>query len=331
MSKRTLGPLVLLLSLGIAFAIGEVSLRLFSTYWLEVYDVEMWRYARQLKVVSSDPSVITEQRPNATAFLMGARVRTEAHGFRLPDPATEAKRRPDNRVVVAVGDSLTFGWGVPEGQTYPDQLERLLAARCGQHGGRPATVHNAGIGNCNTSMELARYKLRIRPSFRPDWVILGFSFNDAEADTVPSTNPFLWHSALLALASSRFQKATDPGLRNYNAYYTGLYKDGLPGWEAAKRAVREFGASLQADHVPGTLLLLPELHQPKNFGPLAEVYARVAKIGRESGFEVIDGSVDFPPGSGEKYFVSKEDAHPNAAAQALYAKALAASRYACGR
>jgi len=292
----------------------------------------MWRYARQIKTISKLPGVVEEQRPNAAARLMGASVRTDEHGFRLPDPATEAKRRPGDRLAVAVGDSLTFGWGVPEGYTYPDQLERLLAAQCprqsARQGVRPTTVDNAGIGNCNTSMEYQRYQRRVRP-LHPRWVILGFSFNDAEPDPVPDTNPFYWHSALISLASARLQKRFEPRLQNYNDYYLGLYRDGLPGWEKNKQALKDFAASLRRDGIPGTLFLMPELHQPKNFGPLAEVYARVTAIGRDAGFEVIDGSVDFPAGSGERYFVSAEDAHPNAAAQAIYARALARSKYAC--
>jgi GDSL-like Lipase/Acylhydrolase family len=328
LSKKLLGPAVLLLSCALFFLLAEGALRLLSRNWLEIYDVEMWRYAREIKTISKLPGVVEEQRPNGSAYLMGARVRTDEHGFRLPDPATEAKRRPGNRLVVAVGDSLTFGWGVPEGETFPDQLERLLAAQCPRQGGRPATVDNAGIGNCNTSMEYQRYEQRVRP-LHPQWVILGFSFNDGEPDPVPDTNPFFWHSALISLASARLEKRFEPRLRNYNDYYLGLYRDGLPGWEKNKQALKDFGASLRRDGIPGTLFLMPELHQPRNFGPLAGIYTRIAAIGRDAGFEVVDGSVDFPPGSGERYFVSAEDAHPNAEAQAIYARALARSKYAC--
>ena len=119
MNKRLLGAAVLGTSLLVALGAAELGLRLISKYWLSVYDVEMWRYARQIKTLSSYPGVVEEQRPNASAFLMGARVRTEEHGFRLPDPETQARRRPGNRLAVALGDSLTFGWGVPEGQTFP--------------------------------------------------------------------------------------------------------------------------------------------------------------------------------------------------------------------
>jgi lysophospholipase L1-like esterase len=299
-----------------------------SRNWLEVYDVEMWRYARNIKVISKLPGVVEEQRPAGSSFLMGARVRTDEHGFRLPDPATEAKRRPTNRLAVAVGDSLTFGWGVPEGLTFPDQLERLLAAECPRRGAPPVTVLNAGIGNCNTSMEYHRYLATVR-RLHPRWVILGFAFNDAEPDPVPNTNPFLWHSALLSLASARLEKHANARLHDYSSYYVGLYRDGLPGWEHAKQALAGLGASLARDHIPATLLLMPELHRPQRFGPLAEAYGRVAGIARAAGFEVIDGSVDFPPGAGDRYFVSAEDAHPNAQAQTLFARALARSKFAC--
>jgi hypothetical protein len=330
--KSLTGLTVLVLSLAVFFLLAEGALRFLSGHFLHVFDVEMWNYARAVKIESHDPGVIEEHRPNADEMLMGVRVRTDGHGFRLPDPATEAKRTPGDRTVIAVGDSVTFGWGAGEAETYPAQLEKLLAARCpapGGGGGRRTTVHNAGIGNCNTSMELARYKLHVRPlGLHPDWVILGYSYNDGEPDAVPSTNPFLWHSALLALTSARLQRRTGV-LSDYKQYYQGLYEEGRPGWEGTKRAIREFGALLKADGIPATIILMPELHDPKNFGPFAGFFAKVSQVAKESDFEVIDPSGDFPAGPGDKYWVSHEDAHPNGLGQAIYAQSLLRSRYAC--
>jgi lysophospholipase L1-like esterase len=327
--KSLTGLFVLLFSLVLFFLLAEGTLRFLSGHFLHVFDVEMWKYARAVKVESHDPGVIEEHRPNADEVLMGVRVRTDAHGFRLPDPATEAKRKPNDRVVIALGDSVTFGWGAGEAETFPAQLEKLLAARCPLPGGRHTTVYNAGIGNCNTSMELARYKLHVRPlGLHPDWVILGYSYNDGEPDAVPSTNPFLWHSALLALASARFERRTGV-LSDYKQYYQGLYEEGRPGWENTKRALRELGALLKADGVPATIILMPELHEPKNFGPFAGFFAKVAQVSKEAGFEVIDPAGDFPPGPGDRYWVSHEDAHPNGLGQAIYAQSLLRSRYAC--
>jgi lysophospholipase L1-like esterase len=327
-SKRWLGAAVLGASVLLALVAAEVGLRSISKYWLRVFDVEMWRYARHLKTLSAYPGVVEEQRPNASVLLMGARVRTDARGFRRPDPATEARRRPGNRLALALGDSLTFGWGVAEGQTFPAQLDRLLALRCPAAGGRAVTVLNAGIGNSNTAMEMQRYRQRIRPDLHPDWVILGYFANDPEPDTVPNTNPFYWHSALLSLAAARLQRRTDPHLASSRTYYAGLFREGQPGWEHTKAALRELGALLRADHAGATLLLMPDLHDPHDAG-IAEAFSRVAAIGRGAGFEVIDATPGFPAGPGERYWVSREDAHPNAAAQAIYAQALTRSRHAC--
>jgi lysophospholipase L1-like esterase len=325
MSKRLLGPLLLLVSLAVSLCLAEGALRLLSRDWLRVLDVEMWRYARSVKRASIYKDVVEEHAPNASAFLMGGRIRTDEHGFRLPDRATAARRRPGDRKVVALGDSLTLGWGVPEGETYADQLERRLNDLCP----RRATVWNAGIGNCNTAMELARYARFIRP-LHPEWVILGYFVNDAEPDPQIPENPFYWRSALIALASTRVRQTSELKLRDYRVYYRGLYNAGRPGWARAEAALSELGRLLQADGTKATLILLPELHEPHG-GAFADVYARVAAIGRETGFEVIDPSPDFPIGPGNAFWVSPDDAHPNARAQAIFARALARSRFACER
>jgi hypothetical protein len=324
--RRLAGLVVLVCTLLLAFGAAEAALRGSSERWLRLFDVEMWRYAREVKVASAHPGLVEEHRPNARAFLMGVDVRTDERGFRLPDPATEARRGPRDRTVVALGDSLTFGWGVAEAETFPAQLERSLNARCADAGGGRTTVHNAGIGNSNTAMELARYQLQLR-SLRPAWLILGYFVNDAEPDPVPSANPLLWRSALLSLASAQLDRRT--GLGSWEAYYRGLYQDGRPGWERCRRALRELGGLLAADGTAATIILLPELHRPHRFGSLAAAYGRVAAISRAAGFEVIDPSGDFPAGPGESFWVSAEDAHPNARAQAIFARALARSRFAC--
>jgi lysophospholipase L1-like esterase len=314
----------LFLSLLVSFVAAEAAIRLVSRNGLRILEIEMWRYAKLVKKESDLPGLVEEQQPNAEAFLMGARVRTDSHGLRLPDPDTAARRRPDDRLVIALGDSLTFGWGVPEGQTYADQLERLLAGQCG----RRSTVLNAGIGNSNTSMETARYLALLRP-LHPRWVILGYFLNDSEPDPVPSGNVLIRHSALAGLLSTRLLQGREVKLRDYRRYYPGLYQDGAPGWERAKAALRQLGETLRADGTAATMILLPDLHTPHAFGEFAGIYERVAALGRAAGFEIVDPSDAFPPGSGNSFWVSPDDAHPDSKAQAIFARALSRSRFAC--
>lgn len=287
----------------------------------------MWRYAREVKRESSYPGLVEEHRPNVETKLMGALIRTDAHGFRRPDPRTEEARRPDDRLVVVLGDSCTLGWGVPEGQTFSDLLERSLNERAARSASKPVTVLNAGIGNSNTPMHLARYARDGRP-LRPAWVVLGYFINDAEPDPVPNDNLVLRHSALGVLVWGQVGLRARHAYRDYETYYRALYADRFPGWDRLGRALQEFQRLLGEDGIPMTVLLIPEMHEPKGFGAFADIYRRVAALAEARGFEVIDPSERFSAGPGEAYWVSASDAHPNAAAHAILAGALAGSRHA---
>ena len=61
----------------------------------------------------------------------------------------EAEPRP--AVIVAFGDSLTAGLGLPQDQAFPAQLEAALKAR-----GHNVTVVNAGVSGDTASVALAR-------------------------------------------------------------------------------------------------------------------------------------------------------------------------------
>ena len=54
-------------------------------------------------------------------------------------------------VIIALGDSLTAGLGLPQDQAFPAQLEAALKAR-----GTDATVINAGVSGDTAAAGLAR-------------------------------------------------------------------------------------------------------------------------------------------------------------------------------
>ncbi len=97
-------------------------------------------------------------------------VRTDAHGLRGPDKplGTGALR------ILALGDSVTFGQGVLEGQALPAQLEALLARQ------REVQVLNAGVPSWNLPHELAWLE-RHGFGLEPDLVLWMFYVNDVSA------------------------------------------------------------------------------------------------------------------------------------------------------
>jgi hypothetical protein len=307
----------------VPIACGELILRYASHLGALLFDVEMWRYAREVKRISDRPGVVLEHRPNAEATLMGVQVRTDERGFRRASPDVEAARpsgRPE-RLVAVVGDSCALGWGVPEGQTVSEHLERMLNAAVPGEKHR-VVVLNAGVGNSNTTMEYGRYLQDIRP-LKPDWVILAYFINDAEPDP-PARRPLLQdNSVLFATLSTRVPVMLSPSYRDYRKYFESLYQPENPGLEGHRRSLAAFGAALREDGVPSTLLLIPEMHEPRNFASFAGIYDEVAALARQSGFqEVVDPSGDFPAGPGEPFWVTPGDPHPNGPAHELLAKAL---------
>ncbi|RNC66627.1 MAG: arylesterase [Desulfuromonadales bacterium] len=74
-------------------------------------------------------------------------------------------------IIVAVGDSLTAGYGLDETNAYPAQLERRL-----REAGYPWRVVNAGISGETSSGALSRVKWVL--TLKPDIVVLVTGAND---------------------------------------------------------------------------------------------------------------------------------------------------------
>ena len=73
--------------------------------------------------------------------------------------------------LVALGDSLTAGYGVPPGKAFPDQLEAALKAK-----GLDVTVVNAGVSGDTAEDGLARYDWSVPPD--ADALIVELGAND---------------------------------------------------------------------------------------------------------------------------------------------------------
>lgn len=74
-------------------------------------------------------------------------------------------RKDGTRRILAVGDSVTVGWGVEDHETWPHRLERLLQARA------PAQVLNASSPGLPTAT-MQRFLERVAPGLEPDVVLV---------------------------------------------------------------------------------------------------------------------------------------------------------------
>jgi acyl-CoA thioesterase I len=140
-----------------------------------------------------------------------------------------APARADQIRILALGDSLTAGYGLPQGDGFTDQLQAALQAR-----GYDAVVLNAGVSGDTTAGGVARLDWALGDD--PDLVIVELGSNDA-------------------------LRGIDPAVSraNLDAILTELDKRGIPALLAGMLAPRNLGADY-VDAFDGMYVALAQQH-----------------------------------------------------------------------
>jgi lysophospholipase L1-like esterase len=321
--KKILFPTLLLaFCVLLTAAFTEVAVRLVADDGMQ-FDLEMWKYARDVKVVASDPLLGHEHGPNRKAQLMGVSVETNSKGQR--DREIPYERTPGVMRIAMVGDSLTEGWGVPFESTFSKRIERLYEAE-----GRKAEVVNLGVGNWNTVQEVEHF-LTKGHQYKPDIVVLNYFVNDAELTPKPEARKepswLLRHCYSCIFVKGRL----DTVLRqlttrqDWAEYYLGLYDGGKSkGWLDAKAAIKRLADYCKANNIKLLIAHLPELHDVQNyrFGTVTEL---VRQSANENGAAFVDLLPHMQFHASEDLWVTPPDPHPNAFANELIAAGLFAA------
>jgi lysophospholipase L1-like esterase len=280
------------------------------------YDLEMWKYARLGKRISADAGIGHEHVPGARFRAMGVDVRINALGLRGGEVTTTPA--PGRLRILMLGDSLTFGWGVAEPDTVPRRLELLL-----RDAGIEAEVLNAGVGNTNTSMQVAWYARHGR-ALDADLVILNYFVNDAEP--TPGHEPPSWlerHSYAWIYLGSRLDVALRmlDSRQDWRQYYRGLYRPGAPGWEGARQAMARLAQLCGEDAVPLLVVNYPELRELVPY-PFADESRMLAEAVRVTGARYLDLLPALAGLQARDLWVTEPDPHPNAVADGAFAAAV---------
>jgi len=306
-----------LVSLLIGFGLIEGYVRLFQTDG-QNFDIEMWRYAKDLKRVSDIPGMGHEHVPGTSGVYMGVPVAINSAGWRDREHPQE---KPANTIrIMMLGDSLTFGWGAPADGVTSYVLEEALNA-----GGGPQhyEVLNTGIGNTNTSMQVA-YFLAEGKVYKPDVVVLNYFINDAEETPVRKGNWLVDHSYAAVFLASRIDtlKRTYSGQGSWLDYYSGLYEREKPGWQETKAAFARLAAYARENGIALLVAHYPELHEldPYPFGKVTEMVAAMAASEGVPFVDLLPGVQDREPTS---LWVTPTDAHPNKLAAEAYGPEIA--------
>ncbi|MEQ8733662.1 MAG: SGNH/GDSL hydrolase family protein [Rhodospirillaceae bacterium] len=283
------------------------------------YHLEMWKYAVQLKEVAEDPAIGHRHKAGRQAKLMGVEVAINEDGHR-DSPVSQMNNTAAK--ILMLGDSITFGWGVPQDETVSARLEPMLTQRIG----KPVNVLNTGVGNYNTAMEVAWFE-RYGLALKPDVVVLNVFINDAEptphVNNVPWWDRFLYSRVILFGALDTARRTLFGG-QDWETYYAELYNEDAAGWRTMQASVRRLAALCQEAGLSLIIVDYPELRQLSPY-PFAEISKRFSALADLHNVEYV---ALLPSVQGENpasLWVTAPDPHPNSYANKLFADYLADS------
>ncbi|MCC6407478.1 MAG: SGNH/GDSL hydrolase family protein [Planctomycetes bacterium] len=271
---------------------------------------------------SSTPGLAYELAPGLDQQSLGVRVVTNSLGMRDREPL--AQTTPGLFRVLAVGDSVTFGYRVEEANCFATELEGLLGASPLANG-RVFDVLNVGVSGYSTRDELAAFEGKWL-ALEPRLVLLDYCINDPEIEPMQPLQrvfvaPAWWqHSHLLRFLAAKLQakRVRELGGGNYFRY---LHAPSEPSWRSVATSFERFAELGRERRFPIVLVILPMFSPaPWSEYPFRAVHAQVAAEGAKHGFAVLDLLPRFEREEPATLLIDEQDSHPNAHGHRLAAE-----------
>jgi lysophospholipase L1-like esterase len=303
---------ILILSFAVSLGAGELFIRLKNNS-MNNYDIEMWRYAKELKVKSPDNEVDFDHRPSRSALLEHVTIRTNNWGLRGEDVGP---RPPEQRRVLLLGGSITLGWGVAEQETLAGRLQQKF-----ETAGQNVQVLNGGVGNYNTERYVARFFKELS-GLEPTDIVVQYFLRDAEQLPPGGGNFLLRHSQLavtLWIADHRF--FDEHGEQSLVDHYRAVYQSGAPGFKVMTNKLRQLAEYARAKDIRIYLAMTPDVHNLVDY-KLGFVHDIMRRIAQDDGYTFVDllpALHGYPP---QDLWAMPGDPHPNSFGNKLMADAL---------
>lgn len=320
---------LLLLIVAVALSLGAAELLLRAVFPVDYREPpaplpeDAWR--ELLHRPSAVPGLAYELRPGADQQAKGSRIRTNSLGLRDDEPLPE-DGRPTVRIA-ALGDSVTFGFGIEGDETWANVLERLLNEGSAPEAAR-VEVLNYGVGGYAARDVAAVLEHKVLPR-GPALVIYGYVLNDPETEPIQPLHSYFqqvawWQrSHLLRLLAEKRRDFEIQRLGGGN-YLRYLHAD-PETWGSVLAAFDRMRDLTRGRDVPVIVAVFPVLllrGEGWPAYPYRELHAQVSGAAAAQGFRVLDLLPVFESHEPAALRVSDTDGHPNAEGHRLAAEAL---------
>lgn len=258
--------------------------------------------------------------------------------FGLRGPFHPEPKAEDTRRVLVLGDSFTFGFGIPESEdVFPARLEERLGKRPPVPGIARYQVRNGGIAGSLTSDWLYLWN-RVGRDFEPDVVLIVFFLRDgtrtgsipeffqAIRDDVVRRNRASFgyrHSALYRVFRDRLDRAAvaERYTDALHRAYLGSAEE-TAEWRRARRNLRRLRDRARRRGAEVGLAVFPVLVELEGDYPFQEIVDLLLRFAAENDLPAHDLLPAFRGRRGPDLWVSAYDQHPNERAHAIAAESL---------
>jgi hypothetical protein len=253
------------------------------------------------------PGLGYEMVPGQHGYTYASRVTINSAGFRGPE-----LRQPNGRpLVFCVGDSMTFGVGVEDDETFTRQLERLLAAQW--PGTQPEAI-NMGVQRYFTFQEIDVLKQQA-PKLRPDIVAVIAYVNDlgvrpsedfvrdyekqreraatALRNVAPTLYLFIKNIALVEFFKSHYLAWRAPESAATHALAGRIPKAHEPKWQGFEREMITFKELADTSRFEPVVIFIPARPQVEGEMPKSMYPRRLVDHSRKIGLVAIDPLAEF--------------------------------------
>ena len=237
--------------------------------------------------------------------------------------------KPGQHHICFIGDSFTFGHGVPD---VADRFSNRVAAELARRSPQKFIVSNVA----DAGKDVGWVKLVLTELFHDDrrvhTVVYVLCLNDIETfhkdhdkfyasiNTRKPTFPLFRDTYFFNLLYYRTRLFSIPDVRNYYSFVAKFYS-GQP-WEKMTKVLTEIDELCRENRADFRIVIFPFLH---NLGPdyeFLQAHRLIVEYCREQGIPVLDLSPVLTPHVSEGLSVNRFDNHPNERAHELAADAI---------
>jgi lysophospholipase L1-like esterase len=267
-------------------------------------------------------------------------VRKTINSLGLRGEEVRPEKPPGTYRILGLGDSITFGVGVRDSDTFLRQLQARLNSNAPE--GRRFEALNAGVQGYNTRDQAACLEFRWL-ELRPDLVLVFFYINDAYDDTaILNMGQELDVHAKKPSGLARYSRVADMVQHKYRsytqskameAYYRQHYFSDARrflanperirvDWQVSRTAIARMAQITRERNVKLGLVMFPEFYNLKRGYPFVDIHALVREACAEEKIPFLDLLDTFRGRDEATLWVHPTDHHPNETAHLLASGAI---------